>query len=151
MLRTKLVNWLNSLYYIITTRFSLGIYLFICCAAVAASRLLVQSYIVQVFPVFWTHSVFILVLVDARWCAVSDCVITLSFIGRFIVFFYCEMFSRFYVSFYRCCSEVHQACRHDGYAYSRDCLLSVYSPRLANVQCTSTYSRTWTLDRLSSL
>jgi len=41
------------------------------------------SRIYFIFPVFWTLSVFILVLVDALWCAVSHCVITRSFIGRF--------------------------------------------------------------------
>jgi len=69
---------------------------------------------IHVFTVFWTPSVFILVLVDALWCAVSDCVITLWFIGRFIVFF---IVKRLVVStsvVLAAAAMFSQACRHDG-------------------------------------
>jgi len=81
---------------------------------VAASRLFVQSHIIHVFPVFWTLPVFILVLVDALWCAVSDSVITLSFIGRFIAFFIAKSLVVSTSVLLVAAAMFSQACRHDG-------------------------------------
>jgi len=88
---------------------------------VAASRLFVQSYIIHVFPVFLTLSVFILVLVDALLCAVSDCVITLSFIGWSIYRVFIAKSLVVSTSVLAAAAMFSQAVSPIGYAYSRDC------------------------------
>jgi len=54
---------------------------------------------------FWTLSILNLVSVDALCYAVCDCVVVLSFIGRFLVLFFLLLFLNIY-SFIYCVCEV---------------------------------------------
>ena len=83
-------------------------------AAVAASRLFVLFYIINVFSIFWTLSVPISVSVDASWCAVSDCIIVLSFLGRFFRDFAAECFVFLMGVLLAAAAMFSEACRHDG-------------------------------------
>jgi len=79
-----------------------------------------------------TLSLYFSIGIDALWCTVSDGVITLSFIGRFIVFFIAKRLvvstSVLLAAAAMSVKRVTMTVSPFGYAYSRDCLLSAYSP-----------------------